>query len=93
MASRLGVSRATTYIQLRFWHAQDLVSTGVVRLWKVPAKDNLAHLHTKFRPVTLYYNLHAIMQHGYLAQLAHHYRMNNVHGYILLAVAALLLEE
>lgn len=39
MASRLGVSRATKHIQLRFLYSQDLVSTGVVRLRKVDTKQ------------------------------------------------------
>lgn len=30
----------------------------------------------------MYYSNHAFMQHDYHAQLAHHNRMNKMHGYI-----------
>lgn len=50
MVARLGISRATKHFQRRCLHTQDLVSTGVVRIRKVPTKGNLAELHTKLLP-------------------------------------------
>lgn len=94
MASRRGMGRATQHIQRRFLYIQDLASTGVVRMRKVPTKGNLADLDTRSLPlerlldpcelhhmqsVTLYYNRHAFMQHNYHAQLAHHHSMNKIH--------------
>lgn len=94
MTPRLGVSRATKHIQLRFLYSQALVSVGVARMRKVPTKDNIAGLHTKFplverqrylcelhytQSITVYYNIHASMDHHYHVQLAHHYRMTQLH--------------
>lgn len=50
MASGLGVSRATKHYQLRYLYTEGLVVIGVVRLRKVPAKDSLVDLRTKFLP-------------------------------------------
>lgn len=48
MASRVGVSRASTHILLRYFYVQGLGATGVVRLREVNTKLNLADLHTKY---------------------------------------------
>lgn len=46
-------------------YIQDLASTRVVPLRKVPTKDKLAYLQT------VYYNIRAVMQHDCHVQLAH----------------------
>lgn len=45
MASRLGVSRATTHIQPCVLYTQDLVASGVLRHRTLDTKDNLADRH------------------------------------------------
>lgn len=51
MASRVGVSKATKHIQLRYLYIQDLVAAGAARLGNVVTKRNLADLHAKFLAV------------------------------------------
>lgn len=66
---------------------------------KFPTKDNLADLRTKLLPVerrrclcelhcmqssAVCYNIQAIMQHDYHAQLAPNYRMNRLHDCLTL---------
>lgn len=96
MASRLGVSRATTHIQLRFPDSQGLVTAGVVRQRRAPTKDSTVDLHTNVLPdeqlpylrrlhylqsFTVYYNIHACMQRDYHVQLARHFGMNQSPDY------------
>lgn len=47
MASRISVNRTTRHLQLCDLRMQDLAAASVVRLCKVPMKDDLARLHSK----------------------------------------------
>lgn len=79
-----------------FLYIQDLAATGIARMRKVLTQDNLADLHTQLlpvgrlrylcqlytvRPCTVYYNIHAVMQHDCSAHVAHHYHINKLHDY------------
>lgn len=87
MASRIGVSRATRPIPLRYLYIQDLVSAGVARLQKVPTKRERCGPTHQFRPMDSvryfcelqhlrsavgHYRIHAITSHQYFLQMSRH---------------------
>lgn len=89
MASRICVSRATKYIQLRLLYIQDLVAQGIVRLEKVDTKGHIADLDTLYlavdqvrslcelhpwRASAPHCNIQSITQQGVHAELAGNYR-------------------
>ena len=48
MAMRLGTSRKTRHIDLKFFYMQNLVKLGLVVITKVPGVENVADLGTKY---------------------------------------------
>ena len=47
IATRMGVTKLTTHIQLRFLYMQDLVANSIIRIKKVGTKFNCADVMTK----------------------------------------------
>ena len=48
MATRQGVSKRAKHIELKFMFIQQLVQDGIISIHKVPTKDNLADILTKY---------------------------------------------
>ena len=48
MATRQGVSKRAKHIELKFMFIQQLVQDGIISIHKVPTKDNLANILTKY---------------------------------------------
>ena len=48
MASRLGATRRTRHIELRYLYLQNLVQTGAIRLSKISGADNVSNIMTKY---------------------------------------------
>ena len=58
IATRIGTSKLTKHIQLRFLYVQDLVATNIIKIRKVGTKFNYADVLTKIVPTsTLHYHL------------------------------------
>ena len=58
MATRIGVTKLTKHIQLRFLYMQDLVANNIVKIKKVGTKENPADVLTKVVPTAvLHYHL------------------------------------
>ena len=48
IATRHGTRKATRHIQLRYLFVQDLVTSGVIQIKKIPGTTNLADILTEF---------------------------------------------
>ena len=58
IATRIGVTKLTKHIQLRFLYMQDLVANNIVKIKKVGTKENPADISTKVVPTAvLHYHL------------------------------------
>ena len=58
IATRMGVTKLTKHIQLRFLYMQDLVANNIIKVKKVGTKENPADVMTKaVATVVLHYHL------------------------------------
>eukprot|EP00971_Amphidinium_carterae_P151964 3011714-Amphidinium_carterae.1 len=53
MVSKLGMSKKSKHIELRYLHLQGLVESGVITIHKIGTQNNPSDIFTKFMPQSL----------------------------------------
>ena len=57
LASKLGLTKKSKHVQLRFLFMQDLVASGQLKLSKIPSEKNPADILTKYLPASTLHKL------------------------------------